>query len=67
MRIWFLMVLFFPLAAWSGHWSLEPVRRPALPAVGQARRPANAVDLFVFAKLAKAGRAPSRVAKRPVL
>ena len=46
---------------------MEPVRRPALPAVGQARRPANAVDLFVFAKLAKAGLAPSRLAKRPVL
>jgi len=67
MRIWFLMVLFFPLAAWAGHWSLEPVRRPALPAVGQARRPANAVDSFVFAKLAKGGLAPSRLAERPVL
>ena len=60
-------MLIFPLATWGGHWSLKPVRRPVPPALGQAQRPANAVDSFVFAKLAKGGLAPSRLAGRPVL
>ena len=67
MRIGLALVLIFPLATWGGHWSLEPVRRPVPPALGQAQRPANAVDSFVFAKLAKGGLAPSRLAGRPVL
>ena len=67
MRLWLTWVLVFPLAAWAGHWSLKPVQRPALPALGQAQRPANAVDSFVFAKLTEANLAPSRLAKRPVL
>ena len=60
-------MLIFPLATWGGHWSLKPVRRPVPPALGQTQRPANAVDSFVFAKLAKGGLAPSRLAGRPVL
>ena len=67
MRIGLALVLVFPLATWGGHWSLKPVRRPVPPALGQAQRPANAVDSFVFAKLAKEGLAPSRLAGRPVL
>ena len=67
MRIGLALVLIFPLATWGGHWSLEPVRRPVPPALGQAQRPANAVDSFVFAKLAKGALAPSRLAGRPVL
>ena len=67
MRIGLALVLIFPLATWGGHWSLKPVRRPVPPALGQAQRPANAVDSFVFAKLAKGGLAPSRLAGRPVL
>ncbi len=67
MRIGLALVLIFPLATWGGHWSLEPVRRPVPPALGLAQRPANAVDSFVFAKLAKEGLAPSRLAERPVL
>jgi len=67
MRIGLALVLIFPLATWGGHWSLKPVRRPIPPALGQAQRPANAVDSFVFAKLAKGGLAPSRLAGRPVL
>ena len=67
MRIGLALVLIFPLATWGGHWSLEPVRRPVPPALGQAQRPANAVDSFVFAKLAKGGLAPSRLSGRPVL
>lgn len=67
MRIGLALVLVFPLATWGGHWSLKPVRRPVPPALGQAQRPANAVDSFVFAKLAKGGLAPSRLSGRPVL
>ena len=67
MRIGLALVLIFPLATWGGHWSLKPVRRPVPPALGQTQRPANAVDSFVFAKLAKGGLAPSRLAGRPVL
>ena len=67
MRIGLALVLIFPLATWGGHWSLKPVRRPVPPALGQAQRPANAVDSFVFAKLARGGLAPSRLAGRPVL
>ncbi len=61
------MVLAFPFTVWGGHWSLEPVRRPTPPALGQGERAANAVDSFVFAKLAKAGLTPSGLAKRPLL
>ncbi|MEC8972688.1 MAG: DUF1549 domain-containing protein, partial [Verrucomicrobiota bacterium] len=67
MRIWLASVLLIPLAVQAGHWSLEPVRRPSLPALGQAQQPANAIDAFVLAKLAEAGLDPSRLAKRPVL
>ena len=67
MRIWLASVLLIPLAIQAGHWSLEPVRRPSLPALGQAQQPANAIDAFVLAKLAEAGLDPSRLAKRPVL
>ncbi|MDP7584793.1 MAG: DUF1549 and DUF1553 domain-containing protein [Verrucomicrobiota bacterium] len=67
MRIGLALVLIFPLATWGEHWSLEPVRRPVPPTLGLAKRPANAVDSFVFAKLAKEGLAPSRLAERPVL
>ena len=67
MKIGLALVLIFPLATWGGHWSLEPVRRPVPPALGLAQRPANAVDSFVFAKLAKEGLASSRQAGRPLL
>ena len=53
MRIWLASVLLIPLAIQAGHWSLEPVRRPSLPALGQAQQPANAIDAFVLAKLAE--------------
>ena len=67
MRIWLALVLLIPLTARAGHWSLEPVRRPAVPALGQAQKPANAIDSFVLKRLAGAGLAPSLLAGRPVL
>ncbi|SVB67880.1 uncharacterized protein METZ01_LOCUS220734, partial [marine metagenome] len=54
-------------AAGSDHWSLQPVQRPTPPPLGQAQHPANAIDSFVFAKLAKTNLSPSRLAKRQVL
>mgnify|MGYP001242511363 CR=1 FL=1 len=67
MRIWLALALLIPLTARAGHWSLEPVRRPAVPALGQAQKPANAIDSFVLKRLAGAGLTPSRLAERPVL
>ncbi len=67
MRIWLALVLLIPLTARAGHWSLEPVRRPAVPALGQAQKPANAIDSFVLKRLAGTGLAPSLLAGRPVL
>ena len=80
MRIWFALTLISLHAAWPGtssatesdddgsnHWSLQPVQRPTLPALDQTQHPANAIDSFVFAKLAKANLSPSRLAKRKVL
>ena len=80
MRIWFALTLISLHAAWPGtssatesdddgsnHWSLQPVQRPTLPALDQTQHPANAIDSFVFAKLAKANLSPSRLAKRQVL
>ena len=66
MRIWLALVLLIPLTARAGHWSLEPGRRPAVPALGQAQKPANAIDSFVLKRLAGAGLAPSLLAGRPV-
>ena len=80
MRIWFALTLISLPAAWPGtssatesddagsdHWSLQPVQRPTPPALDQAQHPTNAIDSFVFAKLAKANLSPSHLAKRQVL
>ena len=42
----------------SNHWSFQPVKRPALPAVKNAAWPRNAIDRFVLARLEKEGIAP---------
>ncbi|MEE2947609.1 MAG: DUF1549 domain-containing protein, partial [Verrucomicrobiota bacterium] len=67
MRLLLSSMLLIPLMCRAGHWSLEPVRRPALPALGQTHQTANAVDVFVLDKLNEAGLAPSRLAKRSTL
>ena len=60
-------------AKWGGHWSLEPIRRPAIPTVAAAeyrgadapRSPMNnTIDAFIVARLEKEGLAPSPQAPR---
>src|SRR6185369_7492215 len=40
-------------------WSLEPVRRPGVPSVKDARWPHNNIDRFVRARLEREGLEPS--------
>ncbi len=52
----------------KSHWSFQPVRRPAVPAVG--KRPAkstNPLDAFITARLAEDKLAPSPTADRTTL
>jgi hypothetical protein len=48
-------------------WSLQPVRRPPLPAVRNAAWPQSPVDHFVLAKLEQQGLSPSPPADKPTL
>ena len=48
-------------------WSLQPIQRPALPAVKAASWPRNDIDRFVLAKLESKGLAPSAEADRRTL
>jgi len=48
-------------------WSLQPIRRPALPAVKDTAWPLNAIDHFILAALEKKGLKPSPPADRRVL
>ena len=49
------------------HWSLRPVKRPAIPEVKQRDWLQNSIDAFVLSKLERAKLAPSRKANREVL
>ncbi|MBI1900350.1 MAG: PSD1 domain-containing protein [Planctomycetia bacterium] len=51
----------------SDHWSFQPVRRPALPAVKNAEWPRSAIDYFVLAKLDQIGLSPSPEAGKETL
>lgn len=48
-------------------WSLQPIRRPAPPAVSDASWPKNEIDRFVLARLEKEGIPPSPTAARATL
>jgi hypothetical protein len=48
-------------------WSLEPVRRPAVPTTPYDRLARNPIDRFIFAKLAAQGLKPSPLASRLAL
>lgn len=50
-------------APWGGHWSYEPVRRPAVPDVGEA----NPIDAFLRARLSREKLAPAPEVDRPTL
>ncbi|MCC6292339.1 MAG: DUF1553 domain-containing protein [Bryobacterales bacterium] len=49
-------------AQWEKHWAYLPPERPARPKSAWAARERNAIDAFVFARLEKAGLAPSQEA-----
>jgi hypothetical protein len=51
----------------SDHWSFQPVTRPAPPAVANADRARNPIDLFILAELEKRGLRPSPPADRRTL
>ncbi len=57
----------FNLAERARHWSWQPVRDPAPPAVLDAAWPSNDVDRFLLAKLEAAGIAPAADADRATL
>lgn len=46
-------------ADWSGHWSFETVKRPAVPVLDESVIVKNEIDSFVLARLEKEGLAPS--------
>ncbi|MBX9791801.1 MAG: PSD1 and planctomycete cytochrome C domain-containing protein [Pirellulales bacterium] len=48
----------------AAHWSFQPIRRPALPAVKNSSAVRNLIDVFVVARLEAAGIAPSPEADR---
>ena len=52
-------------AKYESHWSYQPIVRPAVPTVSQ--NPANPVDAFIDARLAKEGLKPSPEADRRTL
>ena len=54
-------------ARWTRHWSFQPVRRPATPAVKQEEWARNSIDRFVLARLEAAGISPSPEADRSTL
>ena len=51
----------------SRHWSYQPVRRPPLPAVGDAAWAGNPIDSFCLAGLEKKGLHPAPRASRETL
>lgn len=52
-------------AKYEGHWSYEPIRRPAVPVTSQGVK--NPIDAFILARLAKEGLKPSPEADRRTL
>lgn len=50
-----------------GFWAFQPVRRPPVPRVRQARWVATPVDAFLLARLEKARLGPAPAAERPTL
>jgi hypothetical protein len=51
----------------SQHWSFQPIRRPAVPAVKNAAWVRNPIDQFILARLEQEGIAPSPEADRATL
>src|SRR6266545_1776144 len=51
----------------SNSWSLQPIKKPAMPAVTNTTWPRNSIDYFILAKLEPAGLKPSAEADRATL
>ncbi|MCC2669422.1 MAG: Protein of unknown function (DUF1553)/Protein of unknown function (DUF1549)/Planctomycete, partial [Armatimonadetes bacterium] len=51
----------------DGHWSFQPLQRPALPAVKRKEWPQSPIDYFTLAKLEAKGLAPAPAADRRTL
>ena len=51
----------------SAHWAFQPVRRPAIPVVGNSAWVRNPIDAFVLSQLEKRGIQPSPEAGRNTL
>jgi mono/diheme cytochrome c family protein len=51
----------------STHWSFQPVKRPAFPAIKNETRVRNGIDRFILARLDKEGIAASREADKITL
>ena len=54
-------------APWSTHWSFEPPKSPALPAVKNAGWPVNEIDRFILARLEAEGLTPEPEAGKTTL
>jgi hypothetical protein len=54
-------------ASWRGHWSFEPVRRPAELTVKNKAWPKNSIDFFVLKRLEEEGLSPSEIAAKHTL
>jgi hypothetical protein len=57
----------FDISARARHWSFQPVRLPAVPAVRNAAWARNPIDRFILAKLEAEGIAPAPTADRRTL
>ncbi len=54
-------------AVYQGHWSFQPVERPAVPRVTDEKWPRNAIDHFLLARLEKENLKPSPEANQRTL
>src|SRR5207253_2931338 len=52
---------------WRGFWSLQPVKKPGVPAVKDVGWVRNPIDQFVLAKLEAEGLKPAREADKETL
>ena len=54
-------------AVYEGHWTYQPVKRPAVPAVADASRVRNPIDHFIQDRLRREGLAPANEADKRTL
>lgn len=54
-------------AVWEGHWSYQPVERPAVPEVESLGKEANPIDRFLRSRLEAEGMLPAESADRRTL